>query len=247
MERLRFSSAATNSKLKRRKDAKQAYTFSLPAGGKCCPFAKICRTTVGEDGKLHDGKYMELRCFGALSELRSKSLRNLVRDNWKTLQSVGLRNVEAMTNLIVKSLPSDAKRVRVHTTGGDYMTPEYLQAWVRAARVYDDVLFYGYTKALDYLVSLKQSGEQPDNLRIVASRGGTQDELIEEHGLVEARIVYHPSEAIALGLEIDHDDSMAMSAEKSFALLLHGQQPAGTKASEAIQRMKKEEISFSYN
>jgi len=246
MERLRFSSAAANSKLKRAADAKTAYTFSLPAGGNCCPFAKICRTTVGEDGKLIDGKHMQVRCFGALTELRSKALRNLVRGNYEALKAAGLRDVEAMTRLITKSMPPGATRVRVHTTGGDYMTTEYLQAWANVAKVYDDVLFYGYTKAIGYLASLIESGK-PDNLRIVASWGGTQDDLIEKHGLVSARIVFHPSEAEALGLPIDHDDVYAMTADKSFALLVHGQQPSGSKASEAISRMRKEGVKFSYS
>lgn len=247
MNRLRFSSAKTNNKLKHLEDAKTAYTFSLPAGGNCCPWAKLCRTRVGENGKLIDGKHMQFRCFGALSELRSKALRKLVLGNWNSLKAAGVRNVDAMTKLILKSIPADATRIRIHTTGGDYMTLEYLQAWANVAKVYDDVLFYGYTKGIEYLISLRESGEQPDNLKIVASRGGRQDALIDEYDLVEARVVYHPDEAARLGLEIDHDDTLAMSAERSFALLIHAQQKAGSEASKAISRLKKEDVKFAYS
>lgn len=246
MNRLRLSSAKTNNKLKRDPGSKTHYTYSLPAGGNCCPWAKLCRTRVGPDGKLVDGRHMQFRCFGALSELRSKSLRNLVQANWEVLKEAGIQDVESMTRLIIKSIPSDATRVRIHTTGGDYMTWEYLQAWVNAAKYYDDVIFYGYTKAIGFLVRLLESGQKPDNMRIVASRGGRQDALIDEHDLVEARVVYHPDEAARLGYEIDHDDSCAVRADKSFALLIHGQQKAGSEASKALSRMRKEEISFSY-
>ena len=110
--------------------------------------------------------------------------------------------------------------------------------------MYPDVIFYGYTKALPYYVKLKDMF--PENFRFTPSRGGSRDDLIDEHGLREARVVYHPDEAEKLGWPIDHDDSHAVDADHSFCLLLHGQQPAGTDASKALQFMKKQGIKFGY-
>ena len=84
--------------------------------------------------------------------------------------------------------------------------------------------------------------------------GGTHDELYEELGellakreskLGRARIVNHPEQAAALGLVVDHDDSHAKRGD-DFALLIHGTQPKGSPAAEAIRRMKQEKVVFSY-
>ena len=49
----------------------------------------------------------------------------------------------------------------------------------------------------------------PNNLVLTASRGGSQDELIEKHNLREAVVVYSEEAAAEKGLEIDSDDSHA--------------------------------------
>lgn len=243
MTRLKFSSSKSNNKLNKLDDAKYAYTFSLPAGH-ACPFALSCKASVNDKGKIVRGPEMKYQCFGASAEIRSKALRRNSKDNFDLLKSVGLHEAHKLSQLIIKSIPADARRVRIHTTGGDYVSADYMKAWMMTADMYDDVLFYGYTKAIKHLALLQP--HFPDNLKIVASRGGTQDHVIDEHNLVEAVVVYHPDEAKELGLEIDHDDTLCMKADKSFALLLHGQQASGSDASKALQRMRKEEVSYSY-
>jgi hypothetical protein len=59
-------------------------------------------------------------------------------------------------------------------------------------------------------------------------------------------VVFHPDEADALGLEIDHDDTHAAIGSDSFALLIHGTQPKGSDASAAIKQLKAEQIRYSY-
>jgi hypothetical protein len=54
-----------------------------------------------------------------------------------------------------------------------------------------------------------------------------------------AYVVYTEEEAATRGLEIDHDDSHCLG-DKSFALLVHGSQRAGTEASKAISQRKKD-------
>ena len=50
-----------------------------------------------------------------------------------------------------------------------------------------------------------------------------------------------------MGMPIDHNDMNAVFGDHSFNLLLHGMQPAQSDASKAIQRLKRENIKFSYS
>ena len=90
----------------------------------------------------------------------------------------------------------------------------------------------------------------PENFVLTASRGGRQDELIDQFKMRESKVVFSEAEAEALGYEIDHTDEHAAIPEirnESFALLIHGVQPKGSKASEAIKQLKKEKVKFSYS
>lgn len=80
----------------------------------------------------------------------------------------------------------------------------------------------------------------PSNFRFTASYGGKLDALIAKHKLISAKVVFSVAEAEALGLEIDHDDSHAIKRTENFALLLHGCQPKGTPAADALKTLKKQ-------
>ena len=56
---------------------------------------------------------------------------------------------------------------------------------------------------------------------------------------ITAEDVYSEAEAEKSGLEIDHDDYHAAFGKKSFALLIHGTQPAKSAASQAVQELKR--------
>lgn len=241
--KLLFGNGHSNSKLTRWKGL---YTFSLPAGH-ACQFARICRSRVDKvDGRLKvvDGPHTEVRCFGATSEVRSKNLYNRVHENHRMMTEAGIGDRRAMTRLIDRSIPAEARYIRIHATGGDMLSEEYLGAWMDVAELYPEVIFYGYTKAIPYYAAMRE--KFPENLRLTPSRGGSHDFLIDQHGFHEARIVLHPDEAKRLGWPIDHDDSHAMDADHSFCLLVHGVQPAGGKASEALKLLRKENIQFGY-
>jgi hypothetical protein len=63
-------------------------------------------------------------------------------------------------------------------------------------------------------------------------------------------VVYYEDEAAQSNLEIDHDDSHAADPSKKnndFALLIHGVQPAGSRASLAIKQLKASGVKFSYS
>ena len=78
----------------------------------------------------------------------------------------------------------------------------------------------------------------PSNFVFNASLGGKWDSRVYQAGLKYARVVYSVEEAKAANLELDHDDSLARVRGPSFALLLHGTQPAGSVASAALQLLK---------
>jgi hypothetical protein len=142
-----------------------------------------------------------------------------------------------MVQLVLDSLPPSAGVVRIHVSG-DFYSQTYFDAWLEVARRRPDTLFYAYTKSLPYWVRRKD--ELPNNLVLTASYGGTHDHLIEKHNLRYAKVVLSEAEAAPLGLELDHDDSHAMKQGPSFALLIHGSQPAGTEASKAISALRKQ-------
>jgi hypothetical protein len=108
-------------------------------------------------------------------------------------------------------------------------------AWIEVAKRNPDKVFYSYSKSLHLMAEFAL----PENLVLTASRGGKHDSLIDLHGWKEAVVVYSEEEADELGLEIDHDDTHAAFGNDHFALLIHGTQPKGSAASEALKVLKK--------
>lgn len=220
-------------------------TFSIPAGY-TCPGAMDCLSKFDRGKrKLVDGPRQQHRCFAASMEAAFTTVRLSTDRNWQRLKTA--KTVEVMVSLITNSLPPpyyDVVRVHVH---GDYFSFDYMLAWLEVARKNPDRLFYSYTKSLHFLVKAMDAGLVPENFVFTASRGGKFDHLIDDKGLREAVVIYHPEEAEALGLQIDHDDTLARDPEvRKFSLLIHGQQPAKSKSAVAVKRLKKEGVKFSY-
>ena len=234
MNQLKFSKGSQNAKLKAL--GHSVYTFSLPSGWSC-PGAKEClgKAVVDKLGKVHreDGKDMQFRCFSASQEVAFPAVRKQRQYNFDLLQQA--KGVTKMRDLIESSLPSDASIVRVHVAG-DLYNMDYFKAWIGVAINHPNVIFYAYTKSLNYWVKLIDL--IPANLKLTASKGGRYDNLIQEHGLKYAEVVYSEQEALDKGLDIDHDDRMAIFGTKSFALLIHGNQKKGTIAAEALKKLK---------
>jgi len=209
-------------------------TFTLPAGH-TCPGAKDCLSRADRvTGKIKDGPDTEFRCFAASAEAVYPSLRNMVWHNFELIKDALKNGVDDLANLICESLPKKFDVLRVHV-GGDYFSEKYLQAWIEVAKRNPDKVFYSYSKSLHFM----KKYALPSNLVLTASRGGKYDELIDLHGWKEALVVYSKQEAIDKGLEIDHDDSHAAYGDDNFALLLHGVQPKGSAAGEALKQIKK--------
>lgn len=220
------------------------FNISLPAGHSC-PYAKQCqsRTTLvptNESGLgVVDGQNCEWRCFAATDEAKYPATR---QQRWFNFLTILEQNqVDGLANLIERSLPRSkwGAPIRIHVSG-DFFSQLYFDAWIMIAERNPKQVFYAYTKALPLWV--KRLGNIPSNFKLTASYGGTHDHLIAEYNLRSAKVVFTPEEAASLNLEIDHDDSHAYGDGPSFALLLHGTQPAGTPAAAAWSALKKKGI-----
>lgn len=232
-----------NAKLKKLEIALQAkvITFSLPSGF-ACPGALDCLSRANrETGKITDGEKTVFRCFQASAEAIYKPLREMVWRNFEAIRELK-NDFTAIAELIETSLPMYFNVCRIHI-GGDFFSQAYFDAWLEVAKRNPSRRFYAYTKSLNFWLARKN--EIPANLILTASRGGKFDSLIDANGFKCSEVVFSESEAAAKGLEIDHDDSHAAIGEKSFALLIHGTQPKGTAAGEALKAIKKAAKSIS--
>lgn len=213
--------------------AKDIATFSLPSGW-TCPGALECLAKADRaTGKVTDGPHMQYRCYQVNMESIYPTLRRMVWHNFDLLCNAKTR--ELMADLIWRSLPDWAQTIRIHV-GGDFFNEAYFLAWTDAARSCPERIFYAFTKSIPYWSRLE--GHIPVNMILTASEGGRYDEEIKLY-YKRAIVVFSESAAAALALPIDTDDSHAYSvSNQSFALLLHGTQPKGSKAASALRALK---------
>ena len=219
-------------------------SFSLPAG-KSCPSALDCLASVeiiDNRRKIKDGKFSIYRCYSASDEVRHTNVYNQRKHNFDLLKSC--KSVNEIYNLLDSSIPKiKFSPFRVHDSG-DFINQRYFDAWLKLALNNPKCLYYAYTKSLNYWVN--RLDVIPNNFKLIASYGGKHDHLIKKYNLISASVVYHPSDAEKLNLEIDHDDSIAIENDRNFALLLHGTQPKNSIPTKALSRMRREKIKFSY-
>ena len=196
-------------------DKRKIYSLDL-LSGYTCPFAKAClsKAVTQPDGKrkIQDGVDNEFRCFSASQEVQYTNVYNSRKHNMDTLRRLHLND---MIHELNQSMPKNLGICRIHVAG-DF-----------------------FTKSLTYWLKYREWIEQLDNFVLTASYGGRNDELIEAENLRSAKVVF--SEAEAYELDIDHDDSHAARPslkDQDFALLIHGTQPKGTEAAEALKELK---------
>lgn len=216
----------------------EVWTFSL-LSGHTCPYAKDCHSkavpTDTGSRTIVDGEHTLFRCFSASAEAIFTPVYKQREHNTELVKTLLGQGVDVLANKLWNSLPKRAKVIRVHV-GGDFFVQSYFDAWLQVAASTPDKLFYAYTKALPFWV--KRLDSIPSNFVLTASYGGYRDDLIAKHNLRYAKVVYSKAEARKLKLPIDHDDSHAIKNNgKSFALLIHGVQPKGSKASEALSKL----------
>ena len=218
---------------------RKIYSLDLLSGWSC-PHAKDClsKAIVQDNGKrkIKDGRHTKFRCFSASQEVQYTNVYNLRKHNFDMLRKLSCGE---MVDMINQSLPTNAGIVRIHVAG-DFFSQQYMEAWYTVALLNPKILFYAYTKSLRFWLAIN---EFPilHNFVLTASYGGRDDHLIDEFNLRSTKVVFSEAKAAELGLEIDHDDSHAAKPslrDNSFALLIHGTQPAGSEASTALKKLK---------
>ena len=218
---------------------RKIYSLDLLSGWSC-PHAKDClsKAMVQDNGKrkIKDGKDTKFRCFSASQEVQYTNVYNSRKHNFDLLRNLRYND---MYELINSSLPKNAGIVRIHVAG-DFFSEEYMHAWYTVALNNPKILFYAYTKSLRFWLAIN---EFPilHNFVLTASYGGRDDHMIDQFNLRSTKVVFSEAEAEELGLAIDHDDSHAAKPslrDNSFALLIHGTQPAGSEASTALKKLK---------
>lgn len=216
--------------------------------GHSCPYAKDCQSAAieTEDGwKIQDGRHTKFRCFSASEEVLYPSVRKARTNNMKLVELAAHDKLAAF-KAIDENMPKKCEILRIHV-GGDFKTQAYFDVWLAYATARYDVLFYAYTKSLPFWV--KRLNDIPKNFLLTASRGGYKDDLISEHALREAIVVnpalegheildVHTASVDGRVYEIDHDDYHAATAGDSFALVLHGRQPANSAAAAGVKLLK---------
>ena len=228
---------------------RRIYSLDL-LSGYSCPFAEKClsRAIVLPNGKrkIIDGRKTEFRCFSASQEALLPSVYRRRKHNYDTLRGLHLND---MIHRLNQDLPKDLGILRFHV-GGDFFNSDYFFAALNLAMANPDKLFYAYTKSLKYWLKYREWTEQIHNFVLTASRGGRDDSLIKSEMLRESVVVFSEAEAEEKGLKIDHDDSHAAVPSwrcNDFALLIHGVQPKGSEAAEALKLLKKNKVKHSYS
>jgi hypothetical protein len=237
------------------KKGRKVYSLDLLSGWSC-PFAKDCLSKVHETGEfskagnpkvvLKDGPETEFRCFSASQEALLPNVYKKRKHNYDSLRGLHLND---MIHRLNTDLPEDTGILRWHV-GGDFFNSDYFFAAINVAMMNPDKLFYAYTKSIRYWIDLQEEWPILDNFVLTASYGGRDDSLIEDYNLRTSKVVYSEQEAHDLELAIDHDDSHAARPSlrnESFALMLHGTQPKGSTAADALKVLKRNNVRHSYN
>lgn len=244
---LKFSPAnAKTRRLSKIKELKQFLTakrkiYSLDLlSGHFCPFAHECLSKaiyVGGKAHIQDGPHTKFRCYSASQEAQYPNVYKLRKHNSDLLRKS--KTPERMYVNLLESCPKNAGIIRIHSAG-DFFNQADFDAWLEFARQNPHILCYAYTKSLPYWLNRRDEVARIDNFILTASYGGRKDDLIDKHNLRSVKVVFSEAEARKLKLPIDHDDSHAARPSlknKSFALLIHGHQPAGSEASKALQKL----------
>jgi len=218
---VKFNKANVKLQKLAKKIGKVIYSFDLPAG-KSCPFALECRSMAVEtiNGlRIKDGPKCKFRCYAASCEVRLTNVYLAHRKNYRAIKAAKTKS--KIAKLLLDALPRNAQVIRLHSSG-DFFTKNYFEAVVMVARLTPHIRWYGYTKAIKYLVGR----ELPPNLKLTASYGGTQDHLIDAHGIKACLVVRSLAEAKSKKLKVDVNDYLCYNrSKKSFAVLIHGPQP----------------------
>lgn len=199
----------------------QVVSFDLPAGH-TCPMASECLSKSDKiTGKITDGKSMKFRCYAASIEARYTNVR---KAHWNNFEVIRKLSAVEIADLILSQLPKNVKVMRIHASG-DFFNIAYFTAWGIVALARPDITFFGYTKLLKYV-----SAPKPSNFKLVYSYGGKQDLNLKTESA--CYVVSNQAQADKIGVKIACPESKSANdfeyilRGESFAILIHGTQPA---------------------
>jgi hypothetical protein len=213
--------------------------LSLPAGY-TCPFAKACKSRVQDDKETGRPKlrtFGDFTCYAANQEKTFPNTRKRNMSNFDLLKACN--SVDEMASLIKRSItysfPFGVPVFRLHESG-DFFSQDYFDAWIKVAKEMPNTIFYTYTKSLKYWINRLK--DIPSNLKLNASVGGTNDDLIKKYNLKYVEVVKNLEEAKEKQLMIDINDDLAWKQDKSYAILLHGGQTAASGLNKYVKQNK---------
>jgi len=204
---------------------KAVASFDLPAGY-TCPASLLCQSYANrETGIVTDGASLQFRCYAVSSECAFPSTRRL---RWHNFDLLAKKSYNKMLLEIGNSLPVGLKVLRIHSSG-DYFSQDYFRAWRMVAVTHPEIMFFGYSKILEYV---QYSIDNPlPNFKLVYSIGGKYDNLLTDK-IPSIRVVENREIALKLGLPVacdihPADDYDYIIKGQSFAIIMHGIQPKG--------------------
>jgi hypothetical protein len=172
--------------------------FSIPAGD-ACPFKGACAGG----------------CFGFEGMFRFPVVEEALERNWEAVRFTDWQTA-ALEDLMI--LAPDV--VRIHAVG-DYWSWGYMLKWVRIAQARPEIVFYGYTKSIEWVRNL--AAAIPENTRIAQSEGGLQDNRID-YDKSHSRVFRSREALLAAGYkDSSESDVPAILGERKIGLVLHGQ------------------------
>ena len=229
-------------------NAKLAWpSLSLPAGY-TCPFAVACKNFAAKAGKrFSDGSAVKkasektkFQCYAAREQGQYPSLNKNVFTNLTLLKNAEKNGgVEAIAKLIIDSIDYanlNSRIFRIHE-GGDFFSDYYFKAWIKVCEHFPEMTFYTHINSIDFWINNKAA--VPSNMNLIASMEDDNYQKILDNNLRFSKVVYSEEESIQLELPIDFDDTLACCTDKNFAILIHGQQHAGSEASKAVSALTK--------
>lgn len=200
-------------------------SFDIPSGV-TCPAANLCHSQIEVvDGKRKVVDYGQFRCYATSSEAMYENVYNARIRNLELSKSENF--VDIVSSAINKS---GYNSIRIHSSG-DFYRPEYMKSWINIAKACPQVTLWGYTKMATYVKFLNAV----DNMFFVYSMGGLFDSYAKKNNIASCYVITEDYQGVELGVDIactpahKSNDYEYIINGKSFALKIHGTQPAGSK------------------
>ena len=193
-----------NAKMKKtsQENKVKIFNFSIPAyktkaGKITCPFAKDCIKYC----YAQKGNYTR---FPKIGELMEQKYNISKQDNFVELMNTEIKRKKAT-------------HVRIHDSG-DFYSIKYLNKWLQIAKDNKDIIFYAYTKSIQFFKGL----QLPKNLKIIFSEGSKKDDLINTLKDRHARIFKSIGELLKAGyIDASDNDLNAITTNKKVGLVYH--------------------------